>query len=173
MARLVLTAIGDDRAGLVSSLATVVAEHGGNWLESRMARLGGKFAGIVLVEAPGLEVAALERAVGVLTAEGLLDVTVTRTDEGAEEPGRHLLLHLLGHDQAGIVRDISHVLAGQGASIDELITATREAPMAGGLLFEADAIIRVPEGTDVEAIRAALEGIADALMVDLDLTQTD
>ena len=49
MATLVLTLIGDDRAGLVNAVAEVVARHGGNWERSQMAELAGKFAGIVLV----------------------------------------------------------------------------------------------------------------------------
>jgi len=49
---LVMTIIGRDRPGLVDSVATRVAEHGGNWLESRMSRLGGHFAGILRVEIP-------------------------------------------------------------------------------------------------------------------------
>ena len=31
MATLVLTVIGDDRAGLVNALADAVSAHGGNW----------------------------------------------------------------------------------------------------------------------------------------------
>ena len=59
-----MTVIGPDRTGLVDAVAALVTEHGGNWLESRMSRLGGHFAGILRVEAPeerekGL-VAALE-----------------------------------------------------------------------------------------------------------------
>ena len=42
---LVMTIIGPDRTGLVESVARAVADHGGNWLESRMCRLGGEFAG--------------------------------------------------------------------------------------------------------------------------------
>ena len=49
---LVMTVIGADRTGLVEAVAKVVAEHGGNWLESRMCRLGGEFAGIVRVAVP-------------------------------------------------------------------------------------------------------------------------
>ena len=95
MAKLVLTAIGDDRAGLVSALAGPVADAGGNWLESQMARLAGKFAGIVLVEVPDGAVAALTAAVAGLGAEGLLDVAVTPVaDEGAA-PGTAFTLHLL------------------------------------------------------------------------------
>ena len=50
---LVMTVIGQDRPGLVESVAALVAENGGNWLESRMSRLGGHFAGILRVEVPG------------------------------------------------------------------------------------------------------------------------
>ena len=42
---LVMTVLGNDRPGLVRSLADTVASHGGNWLESRMARLAGQFPG--------------------------------------------------------------------------------------------------------------------------------
>ena len=46
---LVLTVIGDDKPGLVESLADVIAENSGNWLESSMSQLAGKFAGILRV----------------------------------------------------------------------------------------------------------------------------
>ena len=49
---LVMTVIGPDRPGLVDTVAGLVAEHEGNWLESRMSRLGGHFAGILRVEVP-------------------------------------------------------------------------------------------------------------------------
>jgi glycine cleavage system regulatory protein len=52
MAALILTVIGPDRPGLVRALSEAVAARGGSWLESRMARLAGQFAGIVLVDAP-------------------------------------------------------------------------------------------------------------------------
>jgi glycine cleavage system regulatory protein len=52
MASLILTVVGPDRPGLVRALAEAVAARNGSWLESRMARLAGQFAGIVLVEAP-------------------------------------------------------------------------------------------------------------------------
>ena len=45
MATLVLTVIGDDRAGLVNALAEAVTAHGGNWERSQLAELAGKFAG--------------------------------------------------------------------------------------------------------------------------------
>ena len=62
MPDLVLTLIGPDRPGLVEAVAEVIAGHGGNWLESRMAHLAGQFAGILRVEVPGAQVAPLSVA---------------------------------------------------------------------------------------------------------------
>ena len=68
---LVMTVIGDDRPGLVDSVASIVAEHGGNWLASRMSRLGGQFAGIVQVDVPAANAQSLTDALKSLHARGL------------------------------------------------------------------------------------------------------
>ena len=52
MDHLVLTVIAPDQPGLVERIAQCIAAHGGNWLESRMARLANKFAGLLLVSVP-------------------------------------------------------------------------------------------------------------------------
>jgi glycine cleavage system regulatory protein len=80
------------------------------------------------------------------------------------------VLHLVGHDQPGIVLQVTEALASRGVSIEQLATATVEAPMAGGLLFEADAVLTAPEGVSTEELQTDLEALARELMVDLDLT---
>lgn len=170
MTTLVLTVIGDDRAGLVSALAGCVTEHGGNWLESQMARLAGKFAGIALVDVPMAALDGFLAAADALSAEGLR-VTVTPTEQ-ADAGGDLVALHVIGNDQPGIVRQVSQALAERGVSIDELQTATVAAPMSGDTLFEAHAKVRIPEGVSLDEVRAALEAIAGELMVDLDLEPT-
>lgn len=168
MTNVALTVIGDDRSGLVSTLAGVVAEHGGNWCESQMARLAGKFAGIVLVDLPAERLAAFEAAVQALSDDGL---TVTPfTTAAVPAVGDVVCLQLVGHDRPGIVSQISQALASLGITIDDLQTSTIEAPMAGGVLFQADAVVRLPEGVAPEAVRAVLEPLAGELMVDLDLS---
>ena len=57
-----MTLLGTDRPGLVRVLADLVANHGGNWLDSRMARLAGQFAGIVRIECPEETVESLIEA---------------------------------------------------------------------------------------------------------------
>lgn len=169
MPRLVLTVIGDDRAGLVNALADVVTAHDGNWEDSQLAELAGKFAGIVVVGVPAGRVDELTAALNQL--EGLLEVT---SHPGAEvdsvpddSASQRLTLDLLGNDSPGIVREVSSVLSRHELSIETMTTGTREAPMAGGLLFEAHVVVRVPAESDTGALRADLEKLATELLVDI------
>lgn len=168
MTKLVLTLIGDDQPGLVSRVSRVVAEAGGSWQESQLARLAGSFAGIALVEVPTEKVEALRSAMASL--RDVLEVTVKDASERVPAEGRRLVLHLVGHDQPGIVKTITEALAAHGVSIERLATATVEAPMAGGLLFEADGVLTAPVHLGTDDLQSALESLARELMVDLDLT---
>ena len=165
---LVLTVIGSDRPGLVELVARIIASHGGNWLESRMSRLGGEFAGIIRVEiAPPAE-AALMSALSTLSAQGL---TVVSRRGSAEPPPvrRFAAIDLVGHDRPGIVRDISQALARAGANVEELTTSCESAPMSGEPLFKAAIKISLPDSCDAAAIRPELEQIAANLLVDITL----
>ncbi len=157
MATVVLTAIGDDQSGLVDALAQVIATHGGSWKESHMAHMAGKFAGIVVATVPDSRSDELVAALGPLEDQGLLDITVEVTMVEPSEPAVHFIVELLGQDRTGIIRDLSRVLAAARINIVELHTETRSAPMAGGLLFEANAELSVPHGTTLAEVDAALE----------------
>lgn len=164
MATLVLTVIGDDQTGLVDALAGTIAEHRGNWERSHMAQLAGKFAGIVLATVPDANVQALIGALKPLETKGLLDITVEEADESTrvvDDPAATASfgIELVGQDRLGIIHDLAGALAEIGVSIDELTSRTTEAPMAGGLLFEAEATVSGPIGlaiTDLEDAVAAL-----------------
>ena len=71
MIPLVLTFVGDDRPGLVNAISEKVVDFGGTWLESRSVRLGGKFAGVVLVNVPDESLIPLESALAKLAPSGL------------------------------------------------------------------------------------------------------
>jgi glycine cleavage system regulatory protein len=170
VATLILTVIGDDRPGLVSAVSAPINAQGASWERSQMSRLGGKFAGIVLVAVPDDRLEALLADLAALEDEGL-QVVVERTDEPVEDEAQVLHLDLLGADHPGIVAEISASLAERGVSIDELSTDVREAPMAGGTLFEAHAVLTAPPSTHTDALRAMLEGLADELMVEIRLSE--
>ena len=174
MTTLILTVIGDDRSGLVDSLAGVITDSGGNWDRSHLAHLAGKFAGIVEVSVPASRTDELLDALKPLEAEGLLDITasVGVTDEEAEGV-HHLTLEVVGSDHPGIIRDLAHAVAESRVSIVELRSETRSTPMGGGNLFEAEVILEVPNGLDEDGLIDTLEELADKLMVDIEFDSSD
>ena len=170
MATFILTVIGDDRPGLVSALSVPIKAHGASWERSQMSRLAGKFAGIVLVSVADEQLQALASDLRELEAQGL-QVAIERTDEPVAREAQRLQLELLGADHPGIVAEVSASLAAHGVSIEELTTDVRAAPMAGGTLFEARAVLTAPPTSSIEALRAMLEGLADELMVEIRLSE--
>ena len=168
MAHLVLTVVGDDRAGLVQTLADTVAAHGGNWERSELAELAGAFAGIILVSVPDDRADELRGALASL--DGLLRITAhAGAATQADENHRRFTFTILGNDRPGIVREVTSTLTSQGLNIDSFTSRTLDAPMAGGTLFEATVVARVPAETHTEDVAAALELLAGEIQVDLSL----
>ncbi len=167
-ASLVLTVIGPDRTGLVEALAAVVASHNANWLESRMARLAGKFAGVLRVDVPNDNIKDLTDALNQLRAQGLNVVVESSDIQDTDTDARTFALNLLGHDRPGIVRDISHALTQHGVNVIEFHTQVVSAPMTGDPLFKATATLHAAPNTSLDQLRDTLDRIANEL--DLDLT---
>jgi len=171
VATFILTVVGDDRPGLVADVSAPITAHGASWERSQMSRLAGKFAGIVLVKVADKRLDALVADLALLEAEGL-QIVIERTKQPGESESQRLRLELLGHDHPGIVAEISAALATRQVSIEELSTDVREAPMAGGMLFEAQAVLNAPLATSTDDLRSMLEGLAHELMVEIRLSET-
>ncbi|MDA1101016.1 MAG: glycine cleavage system protein R [Proteobacteria bacterium] len=169
---LVLTFIAHDRPGLVEQLAQAVSGAGGNWLESRMARLAEKFAGIARVEISVDKVGALKAALSALSAAGFT-LTIEEAVAEAISGGPLFNLELLGSDHPGIVHDVSRCLSEHGVSVEEMETDIRHAPMGGDILFYAQAKVRLPASLSEDDLRDALEALAGAMMVDITLREDD
>ena len=166
---LVLTVIGDDRPGLVEQLATVISQHQGNWLESSMSNLSGKFAGIVCVSVPEIHLEALTAAMASLP--GLRITFEVSRSPAAQAGNRRLKLSLVGHDRIGIVREVSQVLARHALNVEDLNTYTASAPMSAGVLFHATAELTASSMLDVSELTRDLENLSNDLMVDITLDE--
>ena len=168
---LVLTILGPDRPGIVEQIAKLVADHGGNWVESRMAHLAGQFAGILRVEVDAAQADSLAQSLNGLTSAGLESVIhpdpTGAPPAAADRPLVHL--DLMGQDRPGIVREISRVLALMGVNVEELTTECRAAAETGHPTFHAEAQLRLPAGVTGEMLRTALEAVAQDLMVEVKL----
>ena len=168
MVPLVLTFVGDDRPGLVSAVSEKIAACGGTWLESRSARLAGKFAGILLVNVPEARASELRSSLRQLETTGLhLTVEHGAAVADAQPQGRVLKLDLIGNERPGIVRDVTSALTGLGVNIEEFASNLESAPFTGVDMFRARARLRSPDGLGIEDLRKALERLAGEIMVDL------
>lgn len=170
MTTLILTVAGADRPGLVAAVADVVEAHGGNWENSSLAELAGTFAGVIEVSVATERTDELQDALRGLQGQGLLTLAVlTGSPADTDAEDQILEIRVLGNDRSGIVREVSNVLSAHDLSIEELATETRDAAMAGGRLFEASVIARVPASVDLDALRRDLERIATEIQVDITL----
>jgi glycine cleavage system regulatory protein len=163
---IVMTVLGKDRPGLVNALAHTVASRGGNWLESRMARLAGQFAGIVRIECPA---EAVDFLITDLQDPEQFGLTILAVREEAEvvQSSRTLIVDVLGNDRPGIVRELSAAIARAGGNIEELTTGLESAPMSGHPMFRAHGIISIPENIESSALTAAIENLGGDLTVDV------
>jgi len=160
-----MTIIGPDRTGLVEALAGTVAGHGGNWLESRMCRLGGEFAGILRIEVPSEKKPALLAALQKISG---LNVTVHSGDASISPANaRETKMEIIGQDRPGIVHEISAALARAGVNVEEFSSEVTSGAMSGESLFKASARLQVPERCNLAVLKADVEKIAADLLVDV------
>jgi glycine cleavage system regulatory protein len=167
---LVLTVIADDQPGIVEQVAAVVSDHQGNWLESRMAHMAGKFAGIVRVGVSEQDSVALISALAELRERGIL-VNAESSDAAAEvateRTTQDLQLSLVGNDRPGIVREVSTALARIHVNVLEFTSSCDSAEMSAVPLFRAQALLRIPNGMELDDVQATVEALSDDLMVEL------
>ena len=166
---LVVTVIGPDRPGIVSLLSAKAQGFGANWAGSRMASLAGQFAGMVHFEVPPENADALAAALrGLESAD--LRIVIEKSGGAMAPAGRRIVkVELIGHDRPGIVRDMSGALAQLSVSIEELHTEIVSGAMTAEHLFKVKANLLVPQSVGNDALRHALEALANEMMVDIAL----
>ncbi len=166
--QLVLTVLCDDRPGVVEQLAQAISDHHGNWLESRMAQLAGKFAGILQVAVADVHQGELRAALNALSDKGF-KIVIEDAVNAAKPDCREFSFSVVGNDRPGIVREIAQAFAVRHINMGELETACSSMPWSGEPLFEATGIIEVPKSVDMNELYDYLDKIADELAVDIRL----
>lgn len=164
---LALTIIAEDRPGIVEKIAEAVRKAGGNWLESNLSRLAGKFAGVLLVSIPADAKATLEDALARLEGDGIRVLVETASTEDGDH-GQQMRINLVANDRPGIVEELSKLFSANRVNVEELTTECESAPMSAEPLFRANAVIRLPVHLGIEDIVRLLESLSDDLVVEID-----
>ena len=169
---LVMTVTGNDRVGLVDDITKLILEFDGNIEASRMARLGGEFAILMLVSVPEDKFKGMRKNVRSLKKEGY-KITTRQTEIGQAVKyigwGAYQV-EVKGADHEGIIHEITHHLAAQGINIDAMDTDVVSAPMSGTPLFTMTAVVYAPPHLNFDEWREELEDVGDALNVDTEVS---
>ena len=140
MPNLILTAVGQDRPGLVGELTGHLHTGGGgggggaNIIESRMVNLRGQFAVILLIDVSDPK--ALRASIPDVAARTGLAISIAEQSTPAT-PAKGIPYRLKTYslDQPGLVHRISAVLRTHGVNIEDLAARQESAPFAGDPLF--------------------------------------
>jgi glycine cleavage system transcriptional repressor len=166
----VLTVTGPDRVGIVDDVTGVVLNRGGNVETSRMTRLGGEFAVMMLVTIPEDKAEGLEADFGPLVDQGYRAAVVparAEPDHGAAgwDPYH---IEIDGADHEGIIHEVAHHLAAHGISIEEMDSESAPASTSGVPLFSMRALVLAPPDAD-DAWAEGLREIGWRLNLEVDV----
>jgi len=166
---LVITFVGDDRPGIVESISKIIVQYDGEWVESRLANLSGKFAGVLRVNIPEEKCDDFTAALKSSAKDLNINIEQVDKEQASEGHTQCYKLELVGQDQPGIIHRISSVLVNNGATVEDLQSEVVEASMSGEKLFKASITLCLAEGYSADTLSEVLEDLANELIVDIEL----
>ena len=167
----VVTIIGPDRRGLVAEITEDVVSNHANIEESRMARLGGEFAIIMLLSLADGQREELLKDLKSLEDQGLTviskptDLSRVKVFEGFVP----YEISVIGADHEGIVHKVAEYLAEERIQVETMDTRVTRAPMSGTPLFSMIANVQAPPEVTLKGLRQRLAELGDSLCVDVEV----
>lgn len=167
---LVISALGNDKSGIVNELSKTVLDQGGNISESRMTVLGGEFAMMLLVtgtqESINNILSQLEE-----TGEKLNLTLIAKETQTLESTTDRVPYHVnvVSMDHPGIVHNISDFFSSHHLNIEEIETTTYPAAHTGTAMFALNMVISVPSDSSIKSLRDEFITFCDDLNLDATL----
>lgn len=165
--QLVLSALGEDRAGIIDELSRSILEAGCSILDSRMAVLGGTFALVQMIDGNWNNIAKLETQLPGLADRLGLTIHTTRSGE-REAPGGMLpyAVDVIAMDQPGIVHNLARFFSQRKINIKEMVTSSYAAAHTGTPMFQVHLAVEIPALTQISALREDFMDLCDQLNLD-------
>ena len=170
ISKVIITVISSDKPGVVEAVANCIKRCEGSWLESRLAQMAGKFAGVISASLPTDKISDLTHQLNLLKTQAIhavLDDSLY--DDITETIGATVSFSISGPDRKGIVQDVSKAFTEKHINVQTLSTELSSMPYSGDPLFIAKGTITVPQTVSQAALNDALNTIADQLGLDFSL----
>ena len=168
---LVVTIVGPDKRGLVAEVTETILESQASIIESRMMRLGGEFAMMMLISLPKEQYRECSQTLEAFKEKGL-DVFTRETSLAWLEKFQGFVpyeVHVWGADHEGIVHAVTEHLAEEQVQVEDVETHVSKAPLSGAPLFSMNAVVQAPPELSLPELREELEDLGDELGVDIDV----
>ncbi|ALP52404.1 glycine cleavage system protein R [Candidatus Tenderia electrophaga] len=164
---LVITAVGDDRPGIVNDLTRHLLDSGCNILDSRMTILGGEFALILLLSGNWSSIAKVEETLPRVADKLGLTLNLKRTERRSPR-GNLLSYHVdaLAIDQPGLVHRVADFFSSRGINIETLNTDSYNAAHTGTPMFAISMTVNIPSAQSIAQIREQYLDFCDSLNMD-------
>ncbi len=171
--KLVITALGEDRPGIVDELSSTLFTHKLNIEDSRMSILGGEFAILLLVT--GSEQAINNFIDRKQEAESALNMTLTVKTTKTATPSQTIIpydVEVIAIDHPGIVHKLASFFSGRQINIVDLETGRYAAPHTGTPMFSLHMTIGIPTETSIANLRDDFLNMCDELNLDAKISAT-
>jgi glycine cleavage system transcriptional repressor len=168
---LVVTIVGPDRRGIVEKITAITVEYAANIEESKMARLGGEFAVIMLLSLPGEKEEQLLASLDALHEQELTIISRPTNLSRLEQFQGYVPYEItvLGADHEGIVHSVAQYITSECMNIETLDTRVTPAPISGVPLFSMRAVVQAPPDLTLPKLRQKLTALGDELGVDIEV----
>ena len=164
---IVITAVGQDRPGIVNDLSKTILDSGGNITDSRMSVLGGEFALLMLVTSSGIAMEAMENELRSIQDKYALEILFKRTEPKDQVESRvpyHVTV--ISMDHPGIVHEVAEYFSSRNINIEEMDTSSYSAAHTGTQMFSLKISISIPSDITIASLKEEFTNFCNDLNLD-------
>ncbi|MEM6641095.1 MAG: ACT domain-containing protein [Pseudomonadota bacterium] len=159
---LLVTAVGDDRAGLVRHVTTTLLDCGCNITESRLATMGSQFVMLILVSGNWHSRNKLDAALATVAERQSLQITLRESETDVVRADlMPYAIDLVCLDQPGIVNTLASFLSSHDIAVTEMTSRRYAAAHTGAQMFNLQMVISVPDTMHIATLREAFMELCD------------
>jgi glycine cleavage system transcriptional repressor len=171
--QLVITALGDDRPGIVDELSNTLFRHNLNIEDSRMSVLGGEFAVLLLVSGEQASIDDFVADTAKLEQSLNMKILVKVTSSTGSKPSMvPYTVEVVAIDHPGIVHKLASFFSSRQINIVDLHTERYAAAHTATPMFAVNMTIGIPTDMQIKALRDEFINMCDELNLDASMTPT-
>ena len=164
---LVLSALGQDRPGLINELSHTLLDCGCNIEDSRMTVLGGEFSIILLLSGQWNNITKVEQTIATLQKELHLVITTRKTETRDQQPNLlPYMVEVVSIDHPGIVYHLANFFSTRNINIEDMVTSSYAAPHTGTPMFAMHLEVEIPADLSISNLREEFLDFCDELNLD-------